>query len=83
MARIDVVSKKIIDKQKRTENFFKMLYPTKEEQDKREDILEEILYQIEVCEEMLIHISYATIIKWLQFDSVREVERKARSLKFA
>ena len=69
--------------QAKARRYFNMLYKTEKEKRKHRKVLNEILFQIEICEPMLIHLSGKTLIRWLQFDTVRKVEVAASNLKFA
>ena len=61
---------------------FKSLY-TKEEQESKQKILDEVHYQIEVCEGFCRPVTEDELEEWLLCDNVEQVIRKARSHKVA
>ena len=50
---------------------------------KKKEVLNEVLYQVEVCEGLTCPVELETIIDWLRNKTVREIENEARRLKFA
>ena len=64
------------------EETFKAMY-TEEEQESKQKILDEICYQIEICEGFCRPVTENEIKEWLRCGNVEQVLRKARSHKAA
>lgn len=69
-------------KQKTATKIFKEMY-TKEEQESKSEILEELLYQIEVCEGFCRPVTETQMREWLKCANVEQILRKARMHKAA
>lgn len=66
-----------------TEGMFRIMYPTKKEQCNRKVVLEEVQYQVEVCEGFLKSVPEAKIKEWLQLRNAIQVGQKAHTHKMS
>ena len=77
-------TEEIANKKKQfAKDYFKKKYPTETEREEKEEILQEILYQIEVCEDFCRPVNEEKIKEWFECKNVEQVLRKARTHKYA
>ena len=61
------------------EEIYAKMYPNGD----RDEILEEVKDQIEVCEDMCRPVTKEMIKEWLMLNNAIQVERKAKAYRFA
>lgn len=79
---VDKFLEEVKEKQDKATEIFKKMY-TEEEQEQKEKVLDELLYQIEVCEGFCRPVTEKQIREWLTCENEIQVSRKAKAHKFA
>lgn len=78
----EVLDRNIQSKQKIARSIFRKMYKPKERKAKS-NLLDEALYQIEVCEELFKPVTEKDLEDWLSSENLAQVSIKAKTHKFA
>lgn len=79
MSYVDPTDRRIRLKKGIAKRIFRLNH---EHDEGNEDVLNEVLEQIEVCEELACPLSIETIMRWLKMD-VYQIQRAAHKIKFS